>query len=179
LSRFWSASRLNFRSFAAPRQIPKAIVNGRPPANPVDRDARARPRERRESLDDGALRGHIETMARRGSWALANTAVALLVAAASSLSAQAPERKETAPQPRMVVAPGHGTVLVQPVPTDNPRATARTVIVPGYGEVYVVPVRPKDIRSPRQRCLDDEVAKAGGTPSDLDRASIDLKCSQR
>jgi hypothetical protein len=38
---------------------------------------------------------------------------------------------------------------------------------------------PKDTRSPRQRCLDEENAKVGGSPSDLAQRVIDLKCSQR
>lgn len=103
----------------------------------------------------------------------------LAIGAASPIAAQSGGQKEAAPQPRMVYVPGHGTVLVQPVPTDDPRAVARTVIVPGYGEVYAVPVRPKDTRSARQRCVDEEVANAGGSPSALAMSSIDLKCSQR
>ena len=51
---------------------------------------------------------------------------------------------------------------------------------PGYPyPVYVLPVQPKDDRTPRQRCLDEEAARIGGTLSDLDRRAIDLKCSQR
>ena len=79
----------------------------------------------------------------------------------------------------MVYVPGRGTVLVQPVPTDDPRAVAHTVIVPGFGEVYAVPVQPKDTRTPSQRCVDVEVANEGGSPSPLARDAIDLKCSQR
>ena len=79
----------------------------------------------------------------------------------------------------MVYVPGRGAVLVQPVPTDDPRAVARPVIVPGFGEVYAVPVRSKDTRTPRQRCVDEEVANEGGGSSPLARAAIDLKCSQR
>jgi len=78
-----------------------------------------------------------------------------------------------------VYVPGRGTILVQPVPTNDPHAVARTVIVPGYGEVYAVPVRPKDTRSPRERCVDEEVAREGGSPSQLAMGAIDLKCSQR
>ncbi len=44
---------------------------------------------------------------------------------------------------------------------------------------YVAPVMPVDGRTPRQRCWDDEAARIGGTLSDLDRRTIDLKCSQR
>ena len=117
-------------------------------------------------------------MARRGSSALTAIA-ALAIGAASPLVAQSSVHKPAAPQPRMVFVPGRGTVLVQPVPTDDPRAVAPKVIVPGYGEVYAVPVRPKDTRSPRQRCVDDEIAAAGGRPSPLALSSIDLKCSQR
>ena len=118
-------------------------------------------------------------MARPASLAVALAASSLAIGAASPIASQSADQKQAAPQPRMVFVPGRGTVLVQPVPTDDPHAVARTVIVPGYGEVYAVPVRPKDTRSPRQRCLDDEAARIGGTLSDLDRSSIDLKCSQR
>ena len=38
------------------------------------------------------------------------------------------------------------------------KPTGRMVEVPGYGTVYVVPVQPKDTRTPRQRCIDEEVA---------------------
>lgn len=94
------------------------------------------------------------------------------------VAAQSSDQRPVAPQSRMVYVPGRGTVLVQPVPTGDPRAVAHTVIVPGLGEVYAVPVRPKDARSPRQICV-EEAARIGGTLSDLDRRSIDLKCSQR
>jgi len=97
----------------------------------------------------------------------------------SPIAAQSADQKEATPQPRMVFVPGRGTVLVQPVPTDDPRAVPRTVIVPGYGEVYAVPVRAKDTKSPRQRCVDEEVAREGGSPSALGMGAIDLKCSQR
>jgi len=118
-------------------------------------------------------------MARSASLAVALAAASFAIGAASPLAAQSADQKEAAPQPRMVYVPGRGTVLVQPVPTDDPRAIARTVIVPGYGEVYAVPVRPKDTRSPRQRCVDEEVAREGGSPSALSMGAIDLKCSQR
>lgn len=55
----------------------------------------------------------------------------------------------------------------------------RTVIVPGYGTVYVVPQQPKDTRTPRQRCVDEEIEREGGSPSRLAMGAIDLKCSQR
>lgn len=55
----------------------------------------------------------------------------------------------------------------------------QTVNVPTYPTTYVVTDRPKDTRSQRQRCIDDETAKEGGSPSALTLASIDLKCSQR
>jgi hypothetical protein len=118
-------------------------------------------------------------MARSTSLAIALAAASLAIGAASPIAAQSSDQKRAAPQPRMVYVPGRGTVLVQPVPTDDPRAVARTVIVPGYGEVYAVPVRPKDTRSPRQRCVDEEVAREGGSPSSLTMGAIDLKCSQR
>lgn len=101
--------------------------------------------------------------------------VCAILSAPSPLAAQSP----TNAQPRMVFVPGRGTILVQPVPTNDPHAVARTVIVPGYGEVFAVPVRPKDTRSPRERCIDEEVAREGGSPSQLAMGAIDLKCSQR
>lgn len=59
------------------------------------------------------------------------------------------------------------------------KAHPRAVVVPGYGTVYVVPQQSKDTRTPRQRCIDEEVAREGGTPSTLAMGAIDLKCSQR
>lgn len=59
------------------------------------------------------------------------------------------------------------------------RSRGRLVSVPGHPYAYLVPVAPKDTRTPRQRCVDGEIEKEGGHPSDLAMASIDLKCSQR
>ncbi|QCB54605.1 hypothetical protein E5675_09245 [Sphingopyxis sp. PAMC25046] len=39
--------------------------------------------------------------------------------------------------------------------------------------------RNADRRTPRQRCIDEEVEREGGNPSDLAMRVIDLKCSQR
>ncbi|MBB6425004.1 hypothetical protein [Sphingopyxis sp. JAI128] len=39
--------------------------------------------------------------------------------------------------------------------------------------------RSADRRTPRQRCIDEEVEREGGNPSDLAMRAIDLKCSQR
>ena len=111
--------------------------------------------------------------------AIALAAASLAIGAASPLAAQSSDQKPAAPQPRMVYVPGRGAVLVQPVPTDDPDAVARTVIVPGFGEVYALPVRSKDTRAPEQRCVDKEVASEGGFPSALARDAINLKCSQR
>ncbi|WP_284278924.1 hypothetical protein, partial [Sphingobium jiangsuense] len=77
------------------------------------------------------------TVARIELLALAATA-ALTIGATAPIAAQSSDQKPAAPQPRMLYLPGRGTVLVQPAPTDDPRAVARTVIVPGYGEVYTV-----------------------------------------
>jgi hypothetical protein len=33
-----------------------------------------------------------------------------------------------------------------------------------------------DTRSPAQRCVDREIGRAGGSPSDLERQVIDMKC---
>lgn len=118
-------------------------------------------------------------MAPTASLAVTLAAASLAAGVASPLAAQSSDQKPAAPQPRMVYVEGRGAVLVQPVPTDDPRAVPRTVIVPGVGEVYAVPMRPKDARTPRQRCVDKEVANEGGSPSPLARSAIDLKCSQR
>lgn len=119
------------------------------------------------------------SMVRPASSAVALAAALLLTGAASTLSAQSSDQKPAAPLPRMLHVPGHGTVLVQPVPTEDPLAVGRTVIVPGFGNVYAVPVQPKDIQTPRQRCVDEQVANEGGSPSPLAQGAIDLKCSQR
>ncbi len=36
-----------------------------------------------------------------------------------------------------------------------------------------------DLRTPRERCIDEQVAHHGGSPSALDREVIDLTCSGR
>jgi hypothetical protein len=74
------------------------------------------------------------------------------------------------------------TVVTTPAPTGANRRSSslpRQVDVPGYGTVLVVPVQPKDPRNPRQRCVDEEMAREGGSPSQLAMGTIDLKCSQR
>lgn len=89
----------------------------------------------------------------------ASVATALLVAA-SPLAAQH-RATTTVDQPRPATQGG------------------RVVTVPGYGTVYVVREQPKDTRTPRQRCVDEEIAREGGSPSKLTMGAIDLKCSQR
>jgi len=68
------------------------------------------------------------------------------------------------------------TTVDQPKPD---KQAGRVVTVPGYGTVYVVAQLPKDTRTPRQRCIDEEVEREGGSPSELAMGVIDLKCSQR
>jgi hypothetical protein len=58
-----------------------------------------------------------------------------------------------------------------------PAAQATTAPVLPY-PIYVVPVQQRDGRTPKQRCWDDETANVGGILGDLDRSTIDLKCSQ-
>lgn len=58
------------------------------------------------------------------------------------------------------------------------KSQPRQVIVQGYGAVYVAE-QAKDTRRPRQRCIDEEVARERGFPSELAMGAIDLKCSQR
>jgi hypothetical protein len=99
-------------------------------------------------------------MMRRGSLALAAVTVALSVFAAPALAVQSSATPPTAV-------------------TQQADTLPRVVEVPSYGTVYVVPQQPKDTRTPRQRCVDEEVARAGGSPSKLTMGAIDLKCSQR
>ncbi|TVV75199.1 hypothetical protein FOY91_07655 [Sphingomonas solaris] len=66
--------------------------------------------------------------------------------------------------------------------TSRPRNPTPPVAVnvPGLAyPVYVLPVGPKDDRTPRQRCWDAETARLGTPLTELDRRTIDLKCSQR
>jgi hypothetical protein len=65
------------------------------------------------------------------------------------------------------------TAGVQPAPA--PAYLPPPIPYPYYP--YLGP--PTDTRTPKQRCWDDETARAGGTLTDLDRRAIDLKCSQR
>lgn len=51
--------------------------------------------------------------------------------------------------------------------------------LPNYGPIILVPEFKKDTRTAKQRCVDAEAKTVQGTLSDLDKASIDLKCSQR
>lgn len=94
--------------------------------------------------------------------------------AAHSVTAQS-----AGPQPRLVDVPGLGLVYALPVPVTDPDALPRLVNVPGYGDVYLVPVQPRDTRSAKQTCIDEQFEKAGGKPSQLERRVIELKCSQR
>lgn len=113
-------------------------------------------------------------MARSAPLAVTLAAASLAISAASPVAAQSAD-----PQPRVAEVPGRGPVYFQPVPSTDTRSQTHIVNVPGYGNVYVVPVRPRDTRTPRQRCIDEEVANEGGSPSPLARGAIDLKCSQR
>ena len=95
-------------------------------------------------------------MARRASLAVTWAAASLAIGAALPLAAQSSEGQGKAQSPGV-----------------------RIVTTPEYGTVYVMQEQPKDIRTPRQRCVDEEVAAAGGSPSQLAVRAIDLKCSQR
>jgi len=59
-----------------------------------------------------------------------------------------------------------------------PATRAATTAISPY-PIYIAPVEQRDERTPRQRCWDQESARLAGNLSDLDRRSIDLKCSQR
>jgi hypothetical protein len=98
-------------------------------------------------------------MTAKGSFAFASVATTL-----AALSSPLPAQPST----------GGTSVPDRPVAPQG-----RTVTVPGNGTVYIVPVPAKDKRKPRQRCVDEEVAREGGSPSELAMGAIDLKCSQR
>lgn len=119
----------------------------------------------------------METMAGKGSLALALTAATLAIGVASQLAAQS-----SRDQGRIVTTPDGHTVYVvpaQPGAARTKRSPVRTLVAPDGSTVYVVEEQPKDTRSPRQRCVDEEAAAVGGSPSQLAMGAIDLKCSQR
>lgn len=83
---------------------------------------------------------------------------------------------------RVVTTPDGRTVYVvpaQPGAAPSKRPQVRTVVAPDGHTVYVVEEQPKDTRTPRQRCVDEEAAALGGSPSQLAMGAIDLKCSPR
>lgn len=82
-------------------------------------------------------------------------------------------------QPQLVDVPGLGQVYALPVPATDPNALPRLVNLPGFGDVYLVPIQPRDARTAKQACIDEQIEKVGGKPSRLERRVIDLKCSQR
>lgn len=103
----------------------------------------------------------------------------MALAAFVIVAAQPVVAQSAVPQPQLVDVPGLGRVYALPVPATDPNTLPRIINVPGYGNVYLVPVQLPDTRSPKQACIDEQIEKAGGTPSRLDRRVIDLKCSQR
>lgn len=116
-------------------------------------------------------------MARPASLAVAWAAASLAIGAASPLAAQS-----SRDQVRVVTTPDGKTVYVvpaQPGAARTKRPQVRTVVTPDGRNVYVVDEQPRDTRTPRQRCVDEEFAAEGGSPSQLARGAIDLKCSQR
>lgn len=117
-------------------------------------------------------------MLRFTSLVVGLAAATLSTGVASPIAAQSPEQQQ-APKLRIINVPGQGYVYLVPVPADDARSVEHIVNVPGIGDVRVIPVRQKDTRSPRQRCVDEEVASEGGNPSALAMGVIDLKCSQR
>lgn len=103
--------------------------------------------------------------------------IGVLFSAAAPVAAQ-PARE----QPRVVTTPDGRTVYVvptQPRDTRTKKPPVRTVVAPDGRTVYVIEEQPKDTRTQRQRCVDEEVAAEGGSPSQLAMGAIDLKCSQR
>ncbi len=114
-------------------------------------------------LATAPLRAHNGGMARKETCGLLAAATALTFVCAAPLAAQAPAV--------IKAAPGKTT-------KPHPKPRWRAFAVPGQGTVYVVPVQPKDTRSPKERCQEEEIAREGGSPSVLAQGAIDLKCSQ-
>lgn len=121
-------------------------------------------------------------MALRRSFACATLATVVAIGAAApalaQLSTTAKTDQQQGSRPRIVDAPGYGTVYVEPG-SSNGNPLPRLVDVPGYGTVVVAPEARRDPRSQRQRCIDEQIASEGGSPSNLTMHLIDLKCSQR
>jgi hypothetical protein len=109
--------------------------------------------------------------------AAALAAASLASGAALPAAAQVSGQKSASPPPHFanVLGPNYGYTK----PWGRTRWVAGIANVPGYGNVHIVPVPPIDERSARQRCLDEEIAAAGGSRSTLAMGVIDLKCSQR
>ena len=104
-------------------------------------------------------------MARNASLTAAVAVASLMICAASPPDAPPPAVTSSE---RSTMTVGHEAVPT--TPTIPPR---------GWRRGYLLPLAPKDTRSPRERCVDQEIAKEGGSPSGLALAAIDLKCSQR
>jgi hypothetical protein len=99
-------------------------------------------------------------MALLRSTALATaTAMMCVTAASGPLQAQSFEGRAPSAKPTRA-------------PTYNPPA------IP-YPYYPYLGLNPKDDRTARQRCVEGETERLGRSASDLDRKSIDLKCSQR
>ncbi|ATY34908.1 hypothetical protein [Sphingomonas psychrotolerans] len=114
-------------------------------------------------------------MTRPASLAFAWVAASLAIGAASPLAGQS-----SRDQVRVVTTPDGRAVYVVPAHSGSAHPTqVRTVVTPDGRNVYVVDQQPKDTRTPRQRCVDEQVAPEGGYPSQLATGAIDLKCSQR
>jgi hypothetical protein len=104
---------------------------------------------------------------------------ALAIAALVLVATQPVAAQSADPQPQLVELPGLGLVYALPVPSTDPHALPRLVNLPGFGDVYLVPFLPLDTRPPKQACIEEQIAKVGGAPSQLEQRVIDLKCSQR
>jgi len=112
------------------------------------------------ALDVNPAPAHMSMMARKGSFGLAIAAATFVFVGASPIAARSHDTS--------TMTMGH-----------QPTRQTRVLSIPGYPTAYILTPTPKDTRSPRQRCIDNEVAKESGSPSGLALAAIDLKCSQR
>jgi hypothetical protein len=121
-------------------------------------------------------------MVQAPSRILSLPAVLLAIVAATLVAAQSAERQDSAKEPLVRWAPGYGIVYVvpaQPGATPSKGPKVRTAHTPEHGTIYVIEEQPEDTRTPKQRCVDQEVAALGGSPSNLAMRTIGLKCSQR
>jgi hypothetical protein len=124
-------------------------------------------------LKIGPTTSYEVVVTRLASWLTAIMAASLACGVAPPLAARSAKN-----QVRVVTTPDGKTVYVVPAKPGK-RPQVRSAVLPDGHLAYVVVEQPRDARTARQRCFDDELARLDGPPSTLALGSIDLRCSQR